>query len=95
MRLHRPGPRARQFLVQEEILATRIGEPPMPSPCHRYRRQPLQVPQFDLFGDQGLGPLWRQLPPATRVTVTELMVRLLSERRRSASQGTVGERCDD
>ena len=83
------------FLVQGEILTTGIGEAPMPSQCHRCRRQPPQVPQFDLFGDQDLGPLWRQLPPAIRLAVTELMVRLLSESRRSVSQGTARERCDD
>ena len=37
---------------------------------------------------------WK-LPPAIRLTVTDLMVRLLSKHRRSDGPGTVGERCDD
>lgn len=51
----------------------------MPSQCHRCRRQPVQVPQFDLSGDRDLGPLWRYLPPAIRLAMTELMARLLSD----------------
>ena len=61
-------------------LTTGIGEAPMPSQCHRCRRQPPQVPQFNLFGDQDLGPLWRQLPPAIRLAVTKLMYGSVSDR---------------
>jgi len=57
------------------------------------RRRP-QVVQFGLFDDQRVGPQWRQLPPATRLAVTELMVRLLSEHRRSVRL-SAGARCDD
>lgn len=55
----------------------------MPSQCRGSRRQPLQVVQFSLFDNQQVGPQWRQLPPATRSAVTELMVHMLSEHRRS------------
>ena len=57
-------------------------------------RQP-QVVQFSLFDNQPVGPQWRQLPPATRSAVTELMVQLLSEHRRSERLYVAGERSDD
>ena len=63
--------------------------------CCGYRKQPPQVPQLDLFGEQDPGPQWQQLPLATRSTVTDLMVRLLSEHQRSGGPGVVGEHCDD
>ncbi|HEY6456043.1 MAG TPA: hypothetical protein VIY90_12275 [Steroidobacteraceae bacterium] len=67
----------------------------MPSQRRGSRRGLPQVAQFNLFDDQELGPQWRQLPPATQLMVTDLMVRLLSEHRRSNGPGTAGERCDD
>ena len=67
----------------------------MPSQCRGSRRRPLQVVQFSLFDNQQVGPQWRQLPPATRSAVTELMVQMLSEHRRSERLYVAGERIDD
>lgn len=67
----------------------------MPSQCRGSRRRPLQVVQFSLFDNQQVGPQWRQLPPATRSAVTELMVHMLSEHRRSERLYAAGERIDD
>jgi hypothetical protein len=67
----------------------------MPIQRRGSRRGLPQVAQFNPFDDQELGPQWRRLPPATRSTVTDLMVRLPSEHRRSDGPGTVGERHDD
>jgi hypothetical protein len=67
----------------------------MPSQCRGSRRRPLQVVQFSLFDNQQVGPQWRQLPPATRSAVTELMVHMLSEHRRSERLHVAGERIDD
>ncbi len=67
----------------------------MPSLRRGSRRQVPQVVQFTLFDDQQVGPQWRHLPPATRLAVTDLMVRLLSEHRRSERPDTAGERYDD
>ena len=67
----------------------------MPSQRRSSRRQPLHVVQFSLFDNQQVGPQWRQLPPATRSAVTELMVHMLSEHRRSERLHVVGERIDD
>jgi hypothetical protein len=67
----------------------------MPSQCRGSRRRPLQVVQFSLFDNQQVGPQWRQLPPATRSAVTELMVHMLSEHRRSERLYVAGERIDD
>jgi hypothetical protein len=82
-------------LVHRGILATRIGEAPMASQRRGSRRRLSQVVQIGLFEHQPVGPQWRQLPPATRLAVTELMVRLLSEHRRSERLPAAGERCDD
>jgi hypothetical protein len=82
-------------LVHRGILATRIGEAPMPSQRRGSRSRQPQVVQFSLFDNQPVGPQWRQLPPATRSAVTELMVQLLSEHRRSERLYVAGERSDD
>ena len=82
-------------LVHRGALATRIGEASMPSQRRSLRRRLPQVVQFGLFDDQQVGPQWRQLPRATRLAVTELMARLLSEHRQSERLSTAGERCDD
>ena len=66
----------------------------MRSQRHDSKRQLPQV-QFVLFDNQQVGPQWRQLPLATRLAVTELMVRLLSEHRRSERLSAAGVRCDD
>lgn len=67
----------------------------MPSQRRGSRRRLPQVVQFSLFDDQQVGPQWRQLPSATRSAVTELMVYLLSEHRRSERLSVAGERSDD
>ena len=59
------------------------------------RRRLPQVVQFGLFDKQPLGPQWRQLPPSTRLAVTELMVRLLSQQGQSVRLTAGGERSDD
>jgi hypothetical protein len=82
-------------LVHRGVIATRIGEAPMPSQRHSLRRRLPQVVQFGLFDDQQVGPQWRQLPLATRLAVTELMARLLSEHRQSERLPAAGERRDD
>jgi hypothetical protein len=83
------------FLVHRGVLATRIGEAPMPSQRRGSRRRLPQVVQFGLFDEQPLGPQWRQLPPSTRLAVTELMVRLLSQQGQSVRLTAGGERSDD
>jgi hypothetical protein len=67
----------------------------MPSQRRGSRRQLRQVLQFGLFDDQQVGPQWLQLPPATQLAVTELMVRLLSDHRRPEGLSAAGERRDD
>lgn len=67
----------------------------MPSQRRGSRRQLPQVVQFSLFDNHQVRPQWQQLPPAIRLAVTELMVHLLSEHRRSERLSVAGERCDD
>jgi hypothetical protein len=67
----------------------------MPSQRRGSRRRLPQVVQFSLFDNQQVGPQWRQLPPSTRSAVTELMVHLLSEHRRSERLYVAGEPSDD
>jgi hypothetical protein len=67
----------------------------MPSQRRGSRRQLSQVVQFSLFDNHQAGPQWRQLPPAIRLAVTELMVHLLNEHRRSERLSVAGERCND
>jgi hypothetical protein len=95
MLLRQPTPRMGGFLVQGEIPAPRIGEMPMRDQRRVLKTYQPTVAQFDLFRTQGPEPQWRQLPQATRSTVTDLMARLLSEHRRSEGLGAGGERRDD
>jgi len=81
-------------LVHRGTFATRIGEGSMPSQRRSSRRRLPQAIQFGLFDDQQVGPQWRQLPAATRLALTELMARLLSEDQQSERR-PAGERRDD
>jgi hypothetical protein len=66
----------------------------MPSLHRGFGTQRPQVLQFNLFDHQHVGPQWRHLPPATRLAVSDLMVRLLSEHRSERPDPT-GERRND
>jgi hypothetical protein len=66
---------------EEETIAPRIGETPMP--MQRLRRlhaaHQLEARQFDLFHPRAREPHWLQSPKDARETVVNLMARILRE----------------